>query len=261
MQSKERLQERKKDSLNCKKNKEVLIFKNADEMSDFTISKWAEISEGAIKSKGRFEVAISGGKTPEKLYQKLSGFKRPLPWDKTHIFLVDERFVSHKSNESNYRMINQLLLKHIKIPKENIHPIPVGEKTSQAAAKKYEDNLISYFKLACGGFPMFDLIFLGIGEDGHTASLFPDTPALKGPQHMATAVMPEEMSKHKRITLTFPVINNAKNIIFLVTGSNKAKVVKEILEEKNSVLPAARIKPKDGKLFFLLDKGAASYLK
>ena len=247
--------------MNCKKNKEVLIFKNADEMSDFAISKWVEISEEAIKNKGRLEAAISGGKTPEKLYQKLSGFKRPLPWDKTHIFLVDERFVSHKSNESNYRMINQLLLKHVKIPKENIHPIPVEEKTSQAAAKKYEENLISYFKLARGGFPMFDLIFLGIGEDGHTASLFPDSPALKEPQHIAAAVMQEELSKHKRITLTFPVINNAKNIIFLVAGSNKAKVVKEILEEKNSVLPAARVKPKKGKLFFLLDKSAASYLK
>ena len=88
MQSKERLQERKKDSLNCKKNKEVLIFKNADEMSDFAISKWVEISEEAIKNKGRLEAAISGGKTPEKLYQKIAGFKNPLPWDKTHIFLV-----------------------------------------------------------------------------------------------------------------------------------------------------------------------------
>ena len=102
-----------------------------------------------------------------------------------------------ESNESNYRMINQLLLKHFKIPKENIHPIPVEEKTSQAAAKKYEENLISYFKLARGGFPVFDLIFLGIGEDGHTASLFPDSPALKEPQHIAAAVMPEEISKHK----------------------------------------------------------------
>ncbi len=242
-------------------SKEVLIFDDVDGVSDFAVQKWVEISHEALKSKGRFEIALSGGKTPVNLYKKLSACKKPLPWNKTYAFMVDERFVFHEDAESNYRMINQTLLKHIKIPEEHIHSIPVEEKTPLASAKKYEEDLISYFKLARGKFPIFDLIVLGIGEDGHTASLFPDAPALTEACHLAVAVSSPDMSQIERITLTFPVINNAKNIIFLITGSNKAEIVKEVIEGGNSALPAAMVKPKKGKMFFLLDKSAASHLK
>ncbi len=242
------------------KNKEILIFKNIDEMSDFAIEKWMEISEKAIKDKRRFTVALSGGETPVILYQKLAIFKKPLPWDKTHIFLVDERFVPPEDKESNFRMINQTLLRHIKIPGENIHPISTWDNVPQTSALKYEEDLISHFRPLQGKLPIFDLVMLGIGKDGHTASLFPDTPSLRETGHLAVAVSPSYISKKERITLAFSVINNANNIIFLVSGSNKAKIVKEVIEEGNNLLPAAMVRPKNGKLFFLMDKSAGSLL-
>ncbi len=241
-------------------NKEILIFKNVEQLSDFATEKWMNISEKAIKDKGCFTVALSGGKTPMTLYQKLANLKNSLPWDKTHIFLVDERFVPYEDKESNYNMINQTLLRHVKIPKENIHPISTKEDTPQASAIKYEEDLISYFKLSQGESLKFDLILLGIGEDGHTASLFPDSPSLKENKHLAIAITPSDTSKKERITLTFSVINNADNIIFLACGTNKAKIVKEVLEEENSLLPAAIVKPKKGKLVFLMDESAGSCL-
>lgn len=248
-------------------NKEILIFKNIEQLSDFAIEKWMGISERAIKDRGYFTVALSGGKTPMTLYQKLANLKNSLPWDKTHIFLVDERFVPYEDKESNYNMINQTLLRHVKIPKENVHPISTKEDTPQTSAAEYEEDLIAYFKLgiesyrpAQGEFPKFDLILLGIGEDGHTASLFPDSPSLKENKHLTIAITPSDTSKKERITLTFSVINNADNIIFLASGSNKAKTVKEVIEEGNNLLPAAMVRPKNGKLFFLMDESAGLHL-
>jgi len=240
--------------------REILIFKDIEEISNFVIKKWLEISERAIKGRGRFSVALSGGKTPKPLYQKLAELKDILPWDKTDIFLADERFVPYEDSENNYRMISQTLLSQVKIPKENIHPISTREKTPKASARKYEEELISYFKLKKGEFPRFDLILLGMGEDGHTASLFPDTPSLTETQHLVIAVLPPDISKRERISLALPVINNADNIIFLITGTHKAKVLKEVIEAKNRKLPAAMVNPQKGVLFFLIDKDAALYL-
>lgn len=242
------------------KNKEILIFKDVEELSDFATEKWAEISTKAIKDRGCFTVALSGGKTPVTLYQKLADLKNLLSWDKTHIFLVDERFVPYEDNESNYKMISQALLIHIKIPKENIHPISTKENTVQDSALRYEEDLISYFKLSPNEFPRFDLILLGVGEDGHTASLFPGDSSLKEDRHLAVAVIPPEVYRKKRITITFPVINNAASIFFLISGSNKAKVVKEVIEEENSLLPAAMVRPEKGERVFLMDKSAGLYL-
>jgi 6-phosphogluconolactonase len=241
-------------------NRKILIFKDIEEISNFIIKKWFEIAKRAIKEKGRFTVALSGGKTPQTLYQKLAELKDSLPWDKTEIFLVDERFVPCEDSENNYRMINQTLLSRIKIPEKNIHPISTKEKTPKASARKYEEELTSYFKLKKGEFPRFDLILLGMGEDGHTASLFPDTTALTETEHFVIAVSPPDISKKERISLTLPVINNADNVIFLITGVHKAKVLKEVIEDKNCKLPAAMVSPEKGMLFFLIDKAAALYL-
>jgi 6-phosphogluconolactonase len=240
------------------KGKEVLIFKDIDQISDYAIRKWEEISEEAIKHKGHLTVALSGGKTPLKLYQKLSDNKT-LPWDKTHIFIVDERFVPYEHEESNYRMIDRTLLSHVSIPGENIHRISTEGVTPDDSAAKYEKDVIRFFRTTGIDLIHFDLILLGVGDDGHTASLFPGNPSIRETTHVAVAVTSTDMTKKQRITLTFTAINNSENIIFMATGINKAKVLKEVIEEGSS-LPAAMVKPQKGKLFFLLDDSAGSLL-
>ncbi|GBD97324.1 MAG TPA: 6-phosphogluconolactonase [Nitrospirae bacterium] len=239
--------------------KEIRIFKDIDGMADFAVEKWNEISEKEITGKGCFTVALSGGNTPLTLYRKLSG-EKTLPWSKTQVFVVDERFVPYESEENNYHMISRILLRHVNIPAKNIHPVLTSVLTPQTSAAKYEEDLISYFKSSHKKLPQFDLVLLGIGEDGHTASLFPNTPCLKETRHQAVAVIPSDKSKRERITLTFPVINNSKNIVFLATGENKAEVIKKVIEEEDGSLPAAMVKPQTGKLIFLLDEAAGSLL-
>jgi 6-phosphogluconolactonase len=240
-------------------DKEILIFKEIDEMSDYAVNKWTEIAENAIKERGFFTVALSGGKTPIDLYRKLAD-KHTLPWNKTDVFMVDERFVPYESKENNFRMINELLLLHVGIPSKNIHPIITSSASAHDSASKYENTLNTFLKKESYSVPEFDLILLGIGDDGHTASLFPDTPSLKESSCMVIAVSLEDESKKDRITLTFPVINNSRNIIFLASGINKAGVIKEVIEDSNSQLPASMVRPEKGKLIFLLDETAGSLL-
>ncbi len=240
-------------------DREILIFKEIAEMSDYAVNKWTEIAADAIKERGVFTVALSGGKTPVDLYRKLAS-KHTLPWNKTDVFMVDERFVPYESKENNFRMINELLLLHVGIPSKNIHPIITSSASVHDSASKYEDTLTTFLKKESYSVPEFDLILLGIGDDGHTASLFPDTPALKESSCFVIAVSPEDESRKDRITLTFPVINNSGNIIFLVSGINKAGVIKETIEDSNSQLPASMVRPKKGKLIFLLDETAGSLL-
>jgi 6-phosphogluconolactonase len=227
-------------------------------MADFVIDQWKTISEKAIKNKKLFCVALSGGKTPVLLYKKLS-HKKTLPWGKTHIFIVDERFVTYENEKNNFHMINNALLKHVSIPKKNVHAIATEDDTSQAAAEKYEMELLSFFKNNTEP-PQFDLILLGIGEDGHTASLFPGTQAVKEKKRLAVAAAPLDKTKNERITITLPVINNAENVMFLVTGGNKANIAKEVIDGKNNLLPAAMVEPENGTLFFLLDESAGELL-
>lgn len=227
-------------------------------MSDFVIAQWETISAKAVKNKKRFCVALSGGKTPVFLYKKLSQ-KKTLPWDKTHIFMVDERFVPYESEENNFHMINNALLDDVSIHKKNVHAVATEEDTSQAAAEKYEMDLLSFFKNNTEP-PQFDLILLGIGSDGHTASIFPGTQAVKEKKHLAVAAAPLDKTKNERITITFPVINNAENVMFLVTGGNKAKIVKEVIDGKNYLLPASMVELENGRLFFLLDESAGALL-
>lgn len=241
-------------------NKEVLIFKDINEIADYVLEWWKELSEITVTGKGQFTAAISGGKTPVAFYQKLSTEKN-LQWDKIHVFLVDERFVPYESGENNYHSINKTLLRHVAIPARNVHPILTSESSPQVSAKRYEKDLISYFKITGSKLPQFDLILLGMGEDGHTASLFPDTASVKEKKHLAIAVSPEGQGKKDRITITLPVINNARNIMFLITGKNKAKVVRDVIEGKNNLLPAAMVRPENGRLFFLLDESAGALLK
>ena len=238
---------------------DVRVFDHKDEISDFIIRTWEEISRNAIKRKRRFSVALSGGKTPIDFYHKLSGVKELLPWDKTHIFLVDERFVPFEHNDSNYRMLNETLLDHVPIPQRNIHPIPTERSTPQASAMAYEEDLKKFFRLSQDQFPEFDLLLLGIGKDGHTASLFPGSPVLDDNIHLAASV-PLDGMRHPRITLTLPVINNAKHILFLVTGKDKASVLRKIIDKEDVSLPASMVHSKKGSLIFVIDREASTQL-
>jgi 6-phosphogluconolactonase len=147
----------------------------------------------------------------------------------------------------------------VPIPAENRHPVPVHDKTLERAADNYEASIRSFFRLGKKERPEFDLIALGLGEDGHTASLFPGHDALRERKHLVYPVR-EAPKKHQRLTLTLPVINNARNIIFLVTGKEKATAVTEVVEEKNPSLPASMVRPLEGNLSFVLDREAASLL-
>jgi 6-phosphogluconolactonase len=238
---------------------EVFIFDNTDEMANFMVRQWKELSIKAIREKDFFVAALSGGKTPRDFYRKLSLEKKISTWDKNHLFLVDERVVPLTDADSNYGMLDNLLLRKVNIPPENRHSIPVRGSSPDILARKYEEDMKKFFRLQKRKFPEFDLIMLGIGKDGHTASLFPATEALKEKKQLTVAVIPDP-ARHNRITLTLPVINSAKNIIFLAHGKEKATVIKRVIEERDISLPASLVKPERGRLIFLLDRDAGSLL-
>jgi 6-phosphogluconolactonase len=180
---------------------------------------------------------------------------RGLPWNKTHLFMADERFVPPESPDSNYGMLRKALLNRISIPPENIHPVPVSEPSVTASAEEYEKELKHFFNTDEGVIPRFDLILLGLGEDGHTASLFQGSAALGEKQRLAAPVM-LGAALHDRVTLTFPVINHAHNIFFLVNGRRKKMVMRKLRLGYDMTLPAAMVKPEKGILTFLMDREA-----
>lgn len=238
--------------------REVSVFEKREELYDFLIKKWKEISRKAIKERGFFTVVLSGGESPVEFYQRLADSKNFFSWDGTHIFLADERFVPLDELDSNYGMIKEALLRHIAIPAENIHSVHIY-KTPEISAKRYEEEIKTFFRLKEDKFPQFDLIILGIGEEGHTASLFPGDSAISETSHLSSAVQIDAL-QHDRITLTLPVINRARNIAFLVLGEGKARIVKKVLEEPQNNLPASLVRPLNGKVFYLLDKSAGLFL-
>jgi 6-phosphogluconolactonase len=241
-------------------SRKVIILEDAEKAAEFAAIKFIEIAENSIQERGRFIAALSGGKTPISLYRKLAELQKPIAWDRTHIFIVDERFVAFDHEASNYRMIQTSLLNHINIPTGNIHPIASDTESPQKSAQRYEDELRSFFRIGKLEIPHLDLILLGMGKDGHTASLFPGSETIKEAHHLATAVTPPDISMTERVTLTFPLINCAKNIIFLVTGNDKASIVRDVVENETDTLPASLVRPEKGRLFFFLDEQAGSFL-
>jgi len=241
--------------------KELLVFSGIEEIAEFFVVEWQRISEIAIRGDGSFNVALSGGRTPVRVYERLSELKAYPYWDSTHIFLVDERHVPFDHPDSNYHMIRQTLLDHIEIPEENIHPIPVATHSPEESARRYESEIRSFFRLRDKGLPRFNLILLGIGEDGHIASLFPATSSFKEEDRLIITTTPPEPYRHKRITITLPVINNAENIIFVVTGEGKSGVLRRVILEQDRQLPATLVRPAGGRLIFLTDRASACLLK
>jgi len=235
------------------------MFDDENHMLKFMIEKWEDISQEGIQRKGYFTIGLSGGKTPIMFYQKLAEWESKSSWKRTHVFLVDERFVSFEDKDSNYRMLRETLFGKIPIPQENIHPIPTGKTSLETSAREYEEDLRRFFKVSKGQYPTFNLILLGIGEDGHTASLFPGSKALSECGHLTAAVVLDEM-RHDRISLTLPVINHAEHVIFFVRGANKAPVLKKIIAGDDPSLPAAMVRPRSGNLLFVIDREASSQL-
>ena len=244
---------------NPKFRKNVFIFDHEDQMLKFMLKKWEDISKGAIERRGCFTAGLSGGKTPIIFYQRLAEWDSKSSWEKTQFFLVDERFISFDDKDSNYRMLKETLFEKVPIPQKNIHPIPTERTSLETSASEYEEDLRKFFKVSKGQYPAFDLILLGIGEDGHTASLFPGSEALSERRHLTAAVVLDE-KRHHRITLTLPVINHAEHVIFFVRGENKAFVLKKIIGGDDPSLPASMVQPRSGNLLFVIDREASSRL-
>ena len=236
---------------------DIRILNTPQELFQAAAAEFIALASAAIRDHGKFTVALSGGSTPKSLYSVLA--RSALPWDKIFFFWSDERHVPPDHPESNYRMAKEALLSKVPVPPENIFRVRAEEKDANVVAKYYEEALRSFFGLRPGEFPRFDLILLGLGPDGHTASLFPNTAALNETKLLVVANWVEKF-KANRITFTYPVLNNAACVIFLVSGADKADMVRTVLEDGRADLPSQRVHPVNGRLLWLLDKGAASKL-
>lgn len=238
--------------------RKILIFENSYTLTDYLIRKWVEMARESVARNNRFTVALSGGRSPMEFYCKLSSLQDFDLWQRTHIFIGDERFVPLDDNASNFKMIKKDLLDYINIPPENVHPVPVDQKNVDLAADHYKNELVHFFEFKDADLPCFDFVLLGLGTDGHTASLFPDDVQINDPGRLVLPVSLPHL-KNERISLTLPVINNSRYVIFLGLGANKADILREIIEEKRDV-PASKVDLTDGQLIYLLDKEAAQKL-
>jgi 6-phosphogluconolactonase len=239
---------------------EFLIFADAAELAREAARRFAELAVAFTSEAGRFTVALSGGSTPKAMFQILAEkpFADSLPWRSIYFFWGDERCVPHDHAESNYRMANETLLSKVPVPRENIFRIPAEDEDHERAAAIYSESLQTFFAEEQPG---FDLVFLGMGPDGHTASLFPGTTALCAGGGAAANYVDKLQSW--RITLTADAINRARNVIFLVAGADKAPALKEVIEGPRNPkqYPSQLIMPSHGALLWMVDEAAAKLLQ
>lgn len=249
-------------------NIEVVVWADSEALHLEAARRFVFLANQAIARHKRFYVALSGGSTPKGVYQLLAqpGWREQIEWEKVEIFFSDERAVSPRDKDSNFRMARESLLEHINISDANVHPFDGalaarGEQHAERAALDYETELRRAFAVNENELPRFCLILLGMGADAHTASLFPATAVVREQTKLAAHVFVEHL-KAMRLTLTLPVINRAAHVVFLVTGADKAATLRRVLEGDASVdLPAQLVAPQDGKLTWLLDEAAASELE
>ena len=237
-------------------------FSTPQELFHAAAEEVIRVANQSVSERGRFTIALSGGSTPRNLYNLIAAnASTSLPWSKIFFFWGDERHVPPTDAESNYRMAKETILSKVPVPQANIFPIPAEDADASSAAKSYEQTLQKFFAVERGKFPSFDLILLGMGPDGHTASLFPETPALKEKSHLVVANWVEKLHA-SRITLTLPVLNAARELVFLVSGADKAAVLHEVLEGNAppEKYPSKLVLPNHGKLIWLIDRAAASEL-
>jgi 6-phosphogluconolactonase len=232
--------------------RQVYILPTLPELLEAATARTLEILQTAIDQNGIATIALSGGSTPKPLYQALSTSN--LDWQKLHIFWGDERYVPSDHPDSNENMARQAWLNQVPLPPENIHPVPTHLANPADSAQQYELTLQQIFEIKPGVFPSFDLILLGIGDDGHTASLFPHTAALGVHDRLITV---GEKSGQPRITFTYPLINQAHNVMFLLTGASKQPALREIFSANAdaNLYPAHAIRPQ-GNLLWMMDRSA-----
>lgn len=253
------------------------IFENINELSK-TVADWmVERINKTLQQQERFTLVLSGGSTPKKLHELLASeeYKNKIDWCKIHIFWGDERFVPFNDERNNAKMCFDTLLNHVPVPKDQIHIMQTENITPEASAKAYEDVLKKYFpeaasyeqtgnrQLATGNIEQtFDLVILGMGDDGHTLSLFPrKTEVIHEAKRLCTSLWLESQNMY-RVTLTHPIVNHAAAIAFLVTGSGKAKALHEVLKGSYNpdLYPSQIIKPSNGELHWFVDETAAQLL-
>jgi len=244
---------------------EVQVLEDLDELSWTAAREFLRQAQRAAGEKGLFTVVLSGGSTPRSLYFLLStdpSFRTEVPREKIHFFWRDERPVPPGYPDSNYGMAWETMLSKVPVPSENIHRVRAENPDARQAAEEYEKTLRRFFHLDVGEFPRFDMVLLGLGNDGHIASLFPGSEALEEQRHLVVANWVETLQAH-RITMTLPVFNQAAQIVFLVTGQGKAKILRRVLEEKQGkeLLPSRLIRPTRGRVLWLVDRSAGSLLK
>lgn len=240
--------------------RDIRIFDTAEDVARAAADYFIAVALSSISTAGRFSVALAGGSTPRRTYQLLATeeYRNRLPWSQVHIFFGDERSVSATHADSNYRMAEEAMISLLPIPAPNVHRM-VGEGDAVANASLYEGELQTFFDGA--SWPRLNLVLLGMGDDGHTASLFPGTEALSEARAWVVANWVEKLKTY-RITLTAPAINHAANIVFLVAGAGKAERLPEVLRGARNPLrlPSQLIQPVAGELVWLVDKAAAERL-
>ncbi len=237
----------------------ISVFATTAALAQATADLMIAIAKNAIENRGRFIVSLSGGTTPEYLYTLLTkpAYRDKIPWNKTFVFWGDERFVPPDDKQNNAHMAKTFLLDHVDIPAINIYPVPVDAEPA-VAAEKYEASIKKFFGEQT---PRFDFMLLGLGENGHTASLFPGTDVVFENRRLVKEVYVAEQHMF-RITMTTALINKANNIIFLVEGENKAAILKTILSgtKQPDKFPAQIIEAEEGNLYWMVDKKAAALL-
>jgi 6-phosphogluconolactonase len=218
------------------------------------------IGNAAINASGKFSLVLSGGSTPQGVYQLLAEppYRDQLPWNAVHLFWGDERCVIKTHPDSNYRMAYEAMISKISIPPDNVHRVQ-AEEDALLAAQAAEDEIRDFFEIDDAEFPEFDLVLLGLGDDGHTASIFPDTDATNENDRIVMDNFVRKLKTH-RITMTLPAINHARNVFFLVSGPNKADICEQVVGIDGD-LPAQRVRPVSGQLTWYLDRAAAQKLK
>ena len=238
----------------------VFVFETPEQLALAAVERFVVYSNELRDMTESFSVALAGGNTPRQVYELLSTarFKNRVEWPQVHFFFGDERCVPPEHPDSNYAMAYEALISRVPIPAKNVHRM-LGEGNANENALAYENELRTFF--AGLTWPRFDLVLLGMGEDGHTASLFPDSAALKEMSRWVVATR-NEQSRQERITLTVPVLNHARRIMVLVTGKKKAQRLKEVLRPQpgSEQLPVQAITPIKGMLEWLVDADAASLL-
>jgi 6-phosphogluconolactonase len=237
----------------------IRVYADLESLSRAAADLIAAQANLAVAARGRFSLALSGGSTPRRAYELLAAppFKDQAPWDRMHVFWGDERCVPPDDPRSNARMAREAWLDHVPIPAGQIHPIDCA-RDPDAAARDYEAGLRKFF---AGAAPRLDLVLLGLGDNGHTASLFPGTPVLQEQERWAAAVYVAAGDLY-RVTLTAPLINQAAHVVFLVAGGAKAAVLRDVLHGPRDParLPAQLIRPDGGELLWLADREAAALL-